>query len=177
MVFDKVTLREALDLYAHVKIDPESPSMLAWRARSGKGKENKREGEPAGGLNRTGGRDYRVMVNGKRWTAPDVIKILTALFNLTTPNVSPVLYADGTPSSCTTTYCAGLTTYDYAGCFGFTLQAAVDAYCYKTVTSKLTTRLKQKDFNIQLIGAKMKEYTAFGIEQPAYWAEVLENTE
>lgn len=73
------SLQEAIALNRVLKLCSEAPSGLAWRARSGKGKANKREGDPAGGLNRTGGRDYRVMVNGKRWTAPAAVRILLSL--------------------------------------------------------------------------------------------------
>ncbi|MEQ9843785.1 hypothetical protein [Pectobacterium brasiliense] len=48
------SLREAIALNQVLKICSNTLLGLAWKSRLGKGKANKREGDPAGGLNRTG---------------------------------------------------------------------------------------------------------------------------
>lgn len=74
----ETTLQEGLTLAKLIKIDSASPSGIAWRVRSGKGKANKREGEPAGALNKPGG-VFRVMVNGRRYRTSEVVGIIKAL--------------------------------------------------------------------------------------------------
>lgn len=73
----ETTLQEALTLARLIKIDKASPSGIAWRVRSGKGKANKREGEPAGTRTATG--VYRVMVNGRLWYSTAAVAALNAL--------------------------------------------------------------------------------------------------
>lgn len=72
-----VTLEEALTLAKLIKLDTASPSGISWRVRSGKGKANKREGEPAGTRTATG--VYRVMVNGRLWYSTAAVEALRAL--------------------------------------------------------------------------------------------------
>ncbi len=71
------TLREVIELAHHVRLSSASPTGLAWKARTGKGRANKREGEAAGVQKQPGVSKF--LLNGRQWYCTAAVRALQAL--------------------------------------------------------------------------------------------------
>lgn len=71
------TLQEVIELSHHVRLSSDSPTGLTWKARSGKGRANKREGETAGVQKQPG--VFKFLLNGRQWYCSAAVKALQTL--------------------------------------------------------------------------------------------------
>lgn len=71
------TLQEVVELAHHVRLSGASPTGLTWKARSGKGRANKREGEVAGVQKQPG--VFKFLLNGRQWYCSAAVRALQTL--------------------------------------------------------------------------------------------------
>ena len=71
------TLKQVIELSKYVRLSGDSPTGLVYRARTGKGRANKRDGEVVGSEKTPG--VFKFNVNGQQWYCTAAVRSLQSL--------------------------------------------------------------------------------------------------